>query len=156
MEGSSSRKAITAARRKRALELRIQGKSLAVIAEELGISVPAVSKLIRTAMEATAKEIAGNADELRALEVERIDRLLDSLWERATESHEAYNPIAEEMETVCPELGAVDRVVRLMERRAKLLGIDKPPSEPAPEKTESAVKVSIYLPDNGRRGAVSD
>ena len=53
----------------------------------------------------TAQEAA---DEVRALELARLDALLAALWPQQGEP------------------AVVDRVLRIMERRAKLLGLDAP------------------------------
>lgn len=55
-------------------------------------------------------QVAADAAELRAEEVSRLDAMLAGLWPDARRGH----------------LGAVDRVLRLMERRARLLGLDAP------------------------------
>jgi len=47
---------------------------------------------------------------LRALELLRLDELLNALWDTA----------------IAGDLKAVDRVLKVMERRAKLLGLDAP------------------------------
>ena len=50
------------------------------------------------------------AEDVAQLETERLDAMLLGLWEKATKGD--------------PQ--AVDRALRIMERRAKLLGLDKP------------------------------
>ena len=61
-------------------------------------------------IEAPLSEIIGTptVESLRAAEVARIDVLINALWKPATRG----------------SLGAVDRVIKLSERKAKLLGLD--------------------------------
>lgn len=59
-------------------------------------------------MRALKKTLQEPADEVRMLEVERLDSLLNGLWQRRH----------------VPEI--TDRILRIMERRAKLLGLDAP------------------------------
>ena len=55
---------------------------------------------------------------MRTLELERLDKLWFAMYRQATQGNQ----------------GAVDRCIRIMERRAKLLGLD------APTKTELSTK----------------
>ena len=57
-----------------------------------------------------ADETSVHARILRAQEVDRLDRMLAAIWSQVVGGH----------------LGAIDRAIRLAERRAKLLGIDMP------------------------------
>lgn len=92
----------------RALELRIAGASYRVIAKSLGYkSVSSVHTAIERALKQTVQE---PADELRKLEMERLDAMGLKVWEQVRSGN----------------LGAVDRMLRIMERRSKLLGLDAP------------------------------
>src|SRR5262249_27674484 len=64
-------------------------------------------RLVARALEITYQE---PADELRKLELERLDTLSRALWPTAT--------------TDPPNLKAIDRLLKIMDRRAKLLGLD--------------------------------
>jgi hypothetical protein len=91
-----------------ALELRKAGASYRTIAEQLGYrGVSGAFKAVTSALKATLKE---PAEELRTLELERLDAMLLPLWRRVQNGDEK----------------AVDRVLRIAERRAKLLGLDAP------------------------------
>jgi hypothetical protein len=91
-----------------ALQLRKSGESFASIAKKLGYASSAGSyKAVMTALIDTLQE---PADELRDLELQRLDEMQLGLW-----------PLAEN-----GNLGAVDKVLKIMERRAKLLGLDAP------------------------------
>ena len=52
------------------------------------------------------------AEEVRSMEVQRLDHILDKLWSSIGSDPQG--------------LHAVDRVLKIMERRAKLLGLDAP------------------------------
>jgi len=100
----------TADRMRQALELRKAGVTFEQIATRLGFSDRgAAYKAICRALEETLTE---PAEELRTLETERLDRLLLAVWKPALEG----------------DLKAVDRVLRILESRRKLLGLDAPVS----------------------------
>jgi len=98
-----------AIRREKALELRAEGQSIRAIADKLGVSKSQVQRDIEKELQAAAegrKKIAGlNID----LELAKLDALEKKAWEHITDG----------------ELSAIDRVLRSMQRRAKLLGLDK-------------------------------
>jgi hypothetical protein len=80
----------------------------AEIAKQLGLSSPGNAyRIVKNALKATYRE---PADDVRKLELERLDRLTMALWKRAQSG----------------EAEAIDRVLKLMDRRAKLLGLDAP------------------------------
>jgi hypothetical protein len=98
-----------AQREREALELRKAGKTFDEIAGALGYSERGgAAKAVSRALAATVQE---PADELRRLEVERLDALWGALWPLAIDG----------------QLGAVDRCLAVQARRAKLLGLDAPP-----------------------------
>lgn len=105
---ASERLIESAERQRKALELRKSGLDYRSIAERLGYSsVAGVYKAVQVALKKTLQE---PADELRAIEVERLDRMLLGLWPKAIKG----------------DTWAVDRVLKIMERRATLLGLDAP------------------------------
>ncbi len=103
----TSPKAIRAAERHaQALELRKAGASLAVIAQSLGYKDPSgAHKAIKRAL---AKIVREPAEELIVLELQRLDSISVEVYRQAKQGH----------------LGAIDRLLRIMERRSKLLGLD--------------------------------
>ncbi len=124
-------------RQSKALELRKAGLSFDEIAKQTGYHGKAAAyKAVHTALQRTLRE---PADELRTLEAERLDCLLAGIWKLATEG----------------EPGALDRILRIMERRAKLLGLDIPPPKPEAvtafdlsQLTEEAERAAAeYAPD---------
>lgn len=102
--------AVLAARDKqrRALELRTEGRTLDQIADELGYaSKSGASKAITAALD---RHEAAAVDEYRDLEAARLNELQRAVW-----------PLA-----VTGDIAAVTACVRIIDRRAKLLGLDAP------------------------------
>lgn len=107
-ESTSSRKRLEVhANKLRALDLRKSGMTFQQIGVELGVSTAQAYNYVKGALKETLQE---SADELRTLELERIDRLLLAVWQNAT----------------LGRVEAIDRAIKLMERRAKMLGLDAP------------------------------
>jgi AraC-like DNA-binding protein len=97
----------------RALELRKTGETFATIAQRVGYrSQQAAHDAVRRALDEVLRE---PAEQLRALELER----LEALW-RAHYSN-----------ALAGDLPALAACLKLMERRARLLGLDKAPPAPA-------------------------
>ena len=89
-------------------ELRIQGFTFDQIAMEVGFNGPSGAW---QAYERIKNEmIFESVDEARRLELMRLDELQFSLWDRAING----------------DLPAANCVLKIMDRRAKLLGLDKP------------------------------
>lgn len=100
-------------RQRQALELRIAGVTLEVIAERVGFrSRQAAWDSIRRALEAIPRPAA---EQLRALDVERLDKMALAIWPRCLQG----------------DLSAIDRAMRIFSQRARLLGYEVNP-EPAP------------------------
>src|SRR4051812_5657443 len=97
-----------AARRQKSLDLRIAGVRYRQIAAQLGVSHQTAYRDVQTALGELAAVQAGKADKLRELELERCDKLTVALWPKARSGDEK----------------AVRTVIAVMERRAKLLGLD--------------------------------
>lgn len=122
-----------AQRRRQCVELRLAGATFDVIAERTGLSKSTVHKHITKALADITAETRGPAESVKAMELARLDRLLVGVWGNAAKGDVLH----------------VDRVLKIMERRAKLLGLDAPtklahggdPDAP-PIKTESAQTMS--------------
>lgn len=90
------------------LELRRAGLTWQRIAEEVGYSDHSGAyAAYKRAMKRTLQQ---PADELRQQELDRIDRLQLAAWPKAMQGH----------------IQSIGIIVRLMERRARLLGLDMP------------------------------
>lgn len=93
-----------------ALELRRAGLGYTAIAARLGLGKSQAHRLVVAALDEARAQVCANADDLRAEEVSRLDAMLTGLWPAARKG----------------AVSAVDRVLRIQERRAKLLGLDAP------------------------------
>lgn len=106
-------RAALAERDAKIMRLRIAGWTLARIGEHVGLSTSQVHTVIGQRI---AAEVQPAADELRALEITRLDDLLAR----------AYTVMADGEASGDLRLKAIDRALRVAERRAKLLGLDSP------------------------------
>lgn len=92
---------------KTALDLRKQGKTYREIAEAVGYgNAGDAHRLVSQALHEVTRE---SADDVLSLELERLDQLLTSMMPSAMRGNEK----------------AVLRVLNIMDRRARYLGLDK-------------------------------
>lgn len=96
-------------REQTALALRREGKRYDEIADQLGLSTTGAWKLVRRAFERSQKLNEAEADYQRTLDLERLDAALNAIWPQVESG----------------QLRAVDRLLGILERRAKLLGLDR-------------------------------
>ncbi len=92
----------------RVFELRIQGHTFDQIAGEVGYSGP--SGAWQAYQRIKGETIFESIDEARQLELMRLDEMQLAVWDRAING----------------DLPAAHCVLKIMDRRAKLLGLDKP------------------------------
>jgi hypothetical protein len=126
-----------------ALELRRAGNGYEDIAEKLGIGKSSAHRMVEAAMAGARAQIEASVDELRADELSRLDGMLAKLWPKVTDD---------------PDVAVIDRIIKIGERRAKLLGLDAPVrtsiqgggDDAPPISTVTETKVTFYMPDNGR------
>jgi hypothetical protein len=97
-------------RRQRALDLRIAGQRYRAIAAELGVNHVQAYRDVRAALAEINTKNHEKAEQLRDLELRRYDQLMSLLWTKCEAG----------------DVQAARAVVALMERRAKLLGLDAP------------------------------
>jgi len=108
-------------REKAVLEARLNGLPWEIIAQRVGYaSAGAAYNAYSRALVRTLRE---PADEIRTQELERLDRLMSRFYNDAIRTG---NPQSASM------------TLKIMERRAKLLGLD------APTKIDSKSEISIY------------
>jgi hypothetical protein len=98
----------------RALALRLDGWSITSIAEDIGLSRGGTHKALTRALERLAVENRHAAATLRDIELARMDKLLEAAMPLAT----APNGEA--------DVRAMLVIIKIGERRAKLLGLDVP------------------------------
>ena len=125
--GTTPKRARLTGRRRRALELRMRGLTFVEIAREVGYASPSgAHKAVKTALDSA---VVNAADEFRILHIARLEALLDGIWNAAREG----------------KLGALDRAVKILDRQARLLGLDMP-SQPQDPPEELPVKAYINFP----------
>jgi hypothetical protein len=130
------RKILARQREAAALSLRKAGVSYNQIATQLNIAPLYAYRVVQRALQRIVEDYRPDAERLIALELERLDAMTLPLWQLIN------NPKAE------PELiqGAVDRVLKIMDRRAKLVGLDKlEPATPASQADKTARALSPTL-----------
>lgn len=104
---ASERRINAAEKQAQAIELRKAGATYDQIARKVGYSNRgSACRAVQKALEKITEE---PALELRALVSERLDTMLLGVWQQARSGH----------------LGAIDRALKIEERRAKLFGLDK-------------------------------
>ncbi len=103
----------------KALELRLTGMSTRAIAEALGVSDHST---IQARINGALKEIIREpAEAVLKMELERLDVMLVGLWKQAAAG----------------DLQALDRALKIQDRRARYLGLD------APTKTQEVPMASL-------------
>jgi hypothetical protein len=107
---TSPRKMRARDREVEALNLRKSGATYDQIGKTLGITTQGAYKAIIRSLQRLNEKNSEGSDELRRLEVERLDRMLAAIWGQVLNGNQ----------------GAIDRALRIGERRAKLLGLDAP------------------------------
>jgi hypothetical protein len=93
-----------------AVQLRLAGATYTQISQQLGVSRSYAFYLVATALDRTKTRTEETAAQLRELDLSRLDAMLWGIWKTA----------------LAGNLLAIDRVLKILERRAKLLGLDAP------------------------------
>lgn len=141
MPSKTSKATIRAAQTaKEALALRLQGLTYDEIGQRLQVSHGTAYRHVSMELANTRSTAAETAQELREVELQRLDRLLA-----------VVGPMAES-----GDLQAVDRVLRIQERRAAYLGLDAPKAQlVAVDGRPDTVKALMALvqPDANKRAA---
>lgn len=114
---------VAAQRREKALRLRAQGYRYREIAEAVGYNdTSAAWNAVKQALDELRDRTADQADRYRILEDQRLDMLAAPLWRRLTRT--VTDPQTGD-EAIEPNYRAVDRLIRIAERRARLWGLDE-------------------------------
>lgn len=112
-------KILTLQRETEAMRLRVEGHNLEAIGKALGITPQGASKVLYRAFGKAHSELKEMAAHEAVVDFRRIEKLVKVIWPKAENG----------------DLHAIDRVVRLLERKAKLLGLD------------AAIKAELSGPD---------
>ena len=109
-----------------ALTLRLAGNSFDAIAAEVGYaSRSGAYAAVRTLLQAQMADASESADELRKIELDRLDVMAAALWPKVKKGDNA----------------AIDRYLRLQDRRAKYLGLDAPTKQELTGKDGEAIRI---------------
>jgi hypothetical protein len=106
---TSARRILAAQRRTKALTLRKAGATFQAIGQALGCSEQRAHAIISQELARLNKTRAEEAAAVTRLELERLDALQLGVWQKALDG----------------DLDCIATVVRLMQRRAALLGLDR-------------------------------
>jgi hypothetical protein len=134
MPASKAQQAITAERRAKALALKVAGVSYEQIAGQLQYADRASAyKDIERALKQRKKDQDGAADLAVSLELERLDAMERAVWAVLRRQHVLVSggkvvkdDSGRTMVDDAPTLAAIDRLVKIQERRARYLGLDAP------------------------------
>lgn len=96
--------------RTKAVEYRKMGMTYEAIAQQLGITKPSAHAAVKRAMRDAKKRQDEDGEIVMAMELENLDRLQLAAWPGAIKGNHLL----------------IDRVLKIQERRAKLLGLDAP------------------------------
>ncbi len=104
--------------------------TLARVASEMGCSVFRVQKLLNKYV---PKLLDKDASRHRDIEIGKLDLLEERLWMMIDDEYYTvangqvvYMETGEPVPDIEPVLKIIDRILKVMERRSKLLGLDKP------------------------------
>lgn len=118
------------------MRLKARGRTNAEISREFGIGQQRVGDIIRAEIQRTMGE--EDREAVRQVELAKLDELEREAWKVLEGTHLAYTqkglvktPLDENGEPAylqdpMPVLAAMDRILKIQERRAKMLGIDAP------------------------------
>jgi hypothetical protein len=95
----------------RALEMRIEGRSFKEISDELGLAYGKVYNLVSAGIAHLQESCFEKVDEIRQLELMRLDDMMLSHWPNRSLPRHA------------------DVILKIQERRAKLVGLDVPQTD---------------------------
>ncbi len=109
----------------KALEYRKSGASYEQISRALGVSKAGAWKAVKRGLANLNKECAERAKEVRQIETLRLDKMWNSIYE----------------DVLLGDPRAINTALRIMERRARLWGLDEKNEEEEREKKEIVFKV---------------
>lgn len=97
-------------RRKKVAANLTAGLNYRDMADALDVSLATVAGDVKAIVKRWQAEQVSSVDQWAQLESHRLDRAINAIWDKVQEG----------------DLGALDRMLKIMERRAKLLGLDTP------------------------------
>lgn len=97
-------------RRKTVAANLIGGLNYRDLAETLGVSIGTIASDVKVILGRWRREQVDATDDWVHLEARRLDKMLNAIWNNV----------------IAGDLACLDRALKIMERRAKLLGLDAP------------------------------
>lgn len=115
----------TLAREHRALTLRREGRSYDEIAEQFGVTRQRIGQIVQRARRRAVVEVARDiiCDELARLDVMWVEAMRQLKLDHVVVQG---GKVVEDVVDEGAKLAALDRLLRIQDRRAKLLGLDQP------------------------------
>jgi len=113
------------------LRLRQSGKSYRQIGEIVGVSYVTAYNDVHKALEVVKEKCFEEAKKVKAIEIARLDRALAAIWDEV----EAGN------------LQAIDRLIKIQERRARFEGLDAPTKQEIDVATPEPIRFVPILED---------
>ena len=105
-----------AQRRSEAIRLRLAGMSFEAIGKQLGITRPGAHKMVRLELEKQAEENKLNVEQLRALEIGRVNLIQQIAWKQIVDAQNANQE---------PPADAQNRILKCVEIRSRLQGLEQ-------------------------------
>jgi hypothetical protein len=115
-----------------ALDLRKAGLTFKKIGDRMGVTEQRAHKMVTDELARLNSKRSENAEAVTRLELERLDALIAAIWPKAEQG----------------DLTAIDRVLAIMARRAKMLGIDQ---EKPSAVTQQQVNVNVEVMSDADR-----
>jgi len=127
---TSPRVVETRAKRLEALELRKRGMTYRQIADTMGCHVGTAHQWVSMAFDELVVQVNETAETVRQMELDRLDTLQEAVW----------------TECLIGDKAAITTMLRVMERRSKLLGLD------TPQQVDQTVRILMDSIDTGLAG----
>lgn len=112
----------------KALDLRVAGKTYHQIGAALGIDTSTAHRIVKEALEEMSSQHEELTEQVRSMELSRLDAMIDGLWPRASTGDEK----------------AVSAVLGIMERRARYVKLDHKDAEPKKDDASDGKHVSVF------------
>ena len=137
---------VRAEMRAKAFEMRLANRPWKEVAEALGVSRPTATKLVEEYKEAL---LTPQAEQLRKVENEKLDRIEALAWRLLEDNHVAFQHgkvvtlDGKPIEDTEPIFKGINSVLKVAERRAKLWGLDTPVKTEHVVTTKSPIDASV-------------
>lgn len=113
--------------RLKALELRGSGKKYREIASEMGVSLTTAHELVQEGLAELVDKVAETAEQVRTIELDRLDTLHGVLMTKLKlQRREMVTTDGQKVMVPDPNERTIESLLKVAERRARLMGIDAP------------------------------